>query len=156
MVSGAARARAAVVGVVAAEGVREQSRRHAYLLHLLGIRQVAVVVNKMDLVGFERARFDEVSKEITAYLASIGATPMVIVPISARDGDNIAKRSSRPPWYDGPTVLSAPDGLHGHPGLGAQSLRMPLQDLFPYDIRRIPGGRLATSNPDGHGARKAK
>src|SRR3546814_1564706 len=123
MVSGAARARAAVVGVVAAEGVREQSRRHAYLLHLLGIRQVAVVVNKMDLVGFERARFDEVSKEITAYLASIGATPMVIVPISARDGDNIAKRSSRTPWYDGPTVLSALDGFHGHPGLGAQSDR---------------------------------
>src|SRR3546814_5014972 len=78
---------------------------------LLGIRQVALVVNKMDLVGFERARFDEVSKEITAYLASIGATPMVIVPISARDGDNIAKRSSRTPWYDGPTVLSALDGF---------------------------------------------
>src|SRR3546814_2768084 len=107
IVSGAASADAAVVVVDAAEGVREQSRRHAYLLHLLGIRQVAVVVNKMDLVGFERARFDEVSKEITAYLASIGATPMVIVPISARDGDNIAKRSSRTPWYDGPTVLSS-------------------------------------------------
>src|SRR3546814_15435605 len=88
MVSCAASADAAVVVIDAAEGVREQSRRHAYLLHLLGIRQVAVVVNKMDLVGFERARFDEVSKEITAYLASIGATPMVIVPISARDGDN--------------------------------------------------------------------
>src|SRR3546814_5746245 len=125
--SGAASADAAVVVIDAAEGVREQSRRHAYLLHLLGIRQVAVVVNKMDLVGFERARFDEVSKEITAYLASIGATPMVIVPISARDGDNIAKRSSRTPWYDGPTVLSALDGFHGHPGLGAQSLRLPIQ-----------------------------
>src|SRR3546814_2926676 len=89
----------------------------------------------MDLVGFERARFDEVSKEITAYLASIGATPMVIVPISARDGDNIAKRSSRTPWYDGPTVLSALDGFHGHPGLGAQSLRLPIQDVYKFDSR---------------------
>src|SRR3546814_9924449 len=104
MVSGAASADAAVVVIDAAEGVREQSRRPAYLLHLLGIRQVAVVVNKMDLVGFARARFAEVSKEITAYLASIGATPMVLVPISARDGANIANRSSRTPWYDGPTV----------------------------------------------------
>src|SRR3546814_13357594 len=92
---------------------------------LLGIRQVAVVVNKMDLVGFERARFDEVSMEITAYLASIGATPMVIVPISSRDGDNIAKRSSRTPWYDGPTVLSELAGFHAHPAFGDHSLPMP-------------------------------
>ena len=120
MVSGAASADAAVVVVDAAEGVREQSRRHAYLLHLLGIRQVAVVVNKMDLVDFSQARFDEVSKEITDYLASIGATPLVIVPISAREGDNIARRSDRTPWYDGPTVLSALDGFHGHPGVGAR------------------------------------
>src|SRR3546814_18772663 len=95
----------------------------------------------MDLVGFERARFDEVSKEITAYLASIGATPMVIVPISARDGDNIAKRSSRTPWYDGPTVLSALDGFHGPPGLGAPSLRPPIQDAYKVDSRRLLAGR---------------
>jgi bifunctional enzyme CysN/CysC len=95
MVSGAASADAAIVVVDAAEGVREQSRRHAYLLHLLGIRQVAVVVNKMDLVGYDQARFDEVSREITDYLISIGSAPMVIVPISAREGANIATRSER-------------------------------------------------------------
>src|SRR3546814_3538494 len=107
MFSGAASADAAVVVIDAAEGVREQSRRHAYLLHLLGIRQVAVAVNKMDLVGFGQARFAEVSREITGYLASIGATPLGIVPISARDGDNIATRSARMPWCDGPTMPSA-------------------------------------------------
>jgi len=142
MVSGAASADAAIVVIDAAEGVREQSRRHAYLLHLLGIRQVAVVVNKMDLVGFEQARFEEVSKEITEYLASIGARPMVIVPISARDGDNMAKRSWRTPWYDGPTVLSALDAFHGHPGLGAQPLRLPIQDVYKFDARRILAGRI--------------
>ena len=146
MVSGAASADAAVVVVDAAEGVREQSRRHAYLLHLLGIRQVAVVVNKMDLVGFDQARFDEVSREITEYLASIGAQPMVIVPISARDGDNIAKRSRRTPWYDGPTVLSALDGFHGHPGLGAQPLRLPIQDIYKFDARRILAGRIESGS----------
>lgn len=146
MVSGAASADAAIVVVDAAEGVREQSRRHAYLLHLLGIRQVAVVVNKMDLVGFDQARFDEVSREITAYLASIGAKPMVIVPISARDGDNMAKRSWRTPWYDGPTVLSALDGFHGHPGVGAQPLRLPIQDVYKFDARRILAGRIESGS----------
>ncbi|MGE5766649.1 MAG: adenylyl-sulfate kinase [Bacteroidota bacterium] len=146
MVSGAASADAAVVVIDAAEGVREQSRRHAYLLHLLGIRQVAVVVNKMDLVGFDEARFHEVSREITDYLASIGATPMVIVPISARDGDNIAKRSWRTPWYDGPTVLSALDGFHGHPGIGAQPLRLPIQDVYKFDARRILAGRIESGS----------
>src|SRR5690606_18526012 len=105
-------------------------------------RQVAVVVNKMDLVSFDAARFAEVSEEITAYLASIGAAPMVIVPISARDGDNIARKSERTPWYDGPTVLSALDGFHGHPGVGAQPLRLPIQDVYKFDSRRILAGRL--------------
>ena len=126
MVSGAASADAAVMVVDAEEGVREQSRRHAYLLHLLGVRQIAVVVNKMDLVDFSQARFDEVSGQITDYLRSIGAEPLVIVPISARGGDNIASRSERTPWYDGPTVISALDGFHGHPGIGAQPLRLPI------------------------------
>ncbi|MEQ8356283.1 MAG: adenylyl-sulfate kinase [Kiloniellaceae bacterium] len=146
MVSGAASADAAVVVVDAAEGVREQSRRHAYLLHLLGIRQVAVVVNKMDLVSFSEARFDEVSKEVTDYLVSIGAKPMVIVPISARDGDNIAKRSEHMPWYDGPTVLSALDGFHGLPGAGAQPLRLPIQEVYKFDARRILAGRMESGS----------
>jgi hypothetical protein len=77
-------------------------------------------VNKMDLVGYDQARFQEVSaRRSPHYLASIGPRRAVIVPISARDGDNIAKRSHRMPWYDGPTVLSALDGFHGHPGRGA-------------------------------------
>lgn len=146
MVSGAASADAAVMVVDAEEGVREQSRRHAYLLHLLGVRQIAVVVNKMDLVDFSQARFDEVSGQITDYLRSIGAEPLVIVPISARGGDNIASRSERTPWYDGPTVISALDGFHGHPGIGAQPLRLPIQDVYKFDARRILAGRIESGS----------
>ena len=142
MVSGAASADAAIMVVDAEEGVREQSRRHAYLLHLLGVRQVAVVINKMDLVDYNQARFDEVSRQITDYLKSIGAAPLVIVPMSARGGDNIVTRSDRTPWYDGPTVISALDGFHGHPGVGSQPLRMPIQDVYKFDARRILAGRI--------------
>ena len=142
MVSGAASADAAVMVVDAEEGVREQSRRHAYLLHLLGVQQVAVVINKMDLVDYSQARFEEVSRQISDYLKSIGSAPLVIVPISARGGDNIAGRSERTPWYDGPTVISALDGFHGHPGVGAQPLRLSIQDIYKFDARRILAGRI--------------
>ena len=81
MVSGAASADAAVLVIDAKEGVREQSRRHGYLLHLLGVRQVAVAVNKMDLVKYSKDRFDEVDAEIKAYLEEIGITPTFIIPV---------------------------------------------------------------------------
>src|SRR3546814_15706917 len=140
MFSGAASADAAVVVIDAAEGVREQSRRHAYLLHLLGIRQVAVAVNKMDLIGFGQARFAEVSREITGYLASIGAAPLFIVPISARDGDNIATRTVRMPWYDGTNMPLALDGFHDHPGLGPATHRLAIQAVATLNARPTPAG----------------
>ena len=68
------------------------------------------------------------------------------MPISARDGDNMAKRSWRTPWYDGPTVLSALDGFHGHPGVGAQPLRLPVQDVYKFDARRILAGRIESGS----------
>src|SRR5205807_10331344 len=90
MITGASQADAAVLIIDAAEGVRDQTRRHGYLLHLLGIRQVAVVVNKMDRVGFSAARFREISAEISAHLEGLGVVPAAIIPISARDGDGVA------------------------------------------------------------------
>ncbi|MDX1710997.1 MAG: GTP-binding protein, partial [Rhodovibrionaceae bacterium] len=111
MVSGAASADAALLVIDAREGVREQSRRHGYLLHLLGIRQVAVVVNKMDTVGYNEERFAEVSQEITRYLHDIGVQPTFIVPISAREGDNMAWRSDQTGWYEGPTLLQSLDSF---------------------------------------------
>ncbi|MDX1574712.1 MAG: adenylyl-sulfate kinase [Kiloniellales bacterium] len=153
MVSGAAAADAAVLVVDAAEGVREQTRRHGYLLHLLGVRQVAVAVSKMDLVGYDEARFAEVSRDITHYLGEIGVIPTFIVPISGRDGDNIAvnkaaagqdsdQRDGPMAWYDGPSLLEALERFQSVTRPVDQPLRFPVQDVYKFDRRRIVAGRI--------------
>lgn len=142
MVTGAASADAAVLVIDAIEGVQEQSRRHGYLLHLLGLRQLAVVVNKMDAVDFSHARFDEVSAEIRGYLAEIGVTPTQIIPIAARHGDNIVTRSANTPWYQGPTVVEALDGFASATQSTDLPLRFPVQDVYKLDHRRIIAGRV--------------
>src|SRR3954464_2156973 len=85
MITGAAQADGAVLIIDALEGVRDQTRRHGYLLHLLGVKQLAIVVNKMDRVGFSAPRFSAISDEITAHLSGLGITPSAVIPISARD-----------------------------------------------------------------------
>ena len=142
MISGAANADAAVLVVDAAEGVKEQTRRHGYLLHLLGIREVAVAVNKMDLAGYDKKRFDEVSREIADYLGELGITPKITIPISGRAGDNIASRSEKMPWYDGPALVGALDTLRFAPRPDSQPLRLSVQDVYKFDARRIIAGRI--------------
>src|SRR5476649_2032327 len=93
MITGAAQADAAILIIDATEGVRDQTRRHGYLLHLLGVRQVAVVVDKMDRVDFSADRFKEISDEISAHLTGLGVKPTAVIPISARDGDGVAERT---------------------------------------------------------------
>ena len=142
MVTGAASSEAALLLIDAHEGVQEQSRRHGYLLSLLGVKQVAVLVNKMDLVGYSADRFGEVAEDYRAYLRGLGVTPACIVPISAREGDNMVEHSARMPWYQGPTVIQALDGFE-HKGLPTERpLRMPVQDVYKFDQRRIIAGRV--------------
>src|SRR6195952_1780937 len=105
MITGASRADGALLIIDAREGVRDQTRRHGYLLHLLGVKQVAVVVNKMDRVDFDAARFKAISAEISSHLIGLGVTPSAVIPISARDGDGVAGRTPRIGWYKGPTVV---------------------------------------------------
>ncbi len=142
MITGAASAEAAVLVIDADEGVQEQSRRHGYLLHLLGLRQIAVAVNKMDLVGWDEARFRAVEAEIRAYLAGIGVQPTHVVPVSARGGDNVAAASALSPWYAGPTVLGALDGFAAAAQPVELALRLPVQDVYKFDHRRIVAGRI--------------
>ena len=142
MVTGAASAAAAVLVIDAAEGVREQTRRHGYLLRLLGVPQVAVAVNKMDLVDYAADRFDSVAREIRAYLERIGVEPTHIIPVDAREGDNVAARSRRMDWYDGPTVAEALDRFVTPPPPVDLPLRLPLQDVYRFDHRRILAGRI--------------
>lgn len=144
MISGAAAADAAILVVDASEGVQEQTRRHAYLLHLLGLRQVAVVINKMDLVGHDTERFEEVSKQVVGYLDSLGLTATHIVPISARHGDMIAGRGDHMDWYKGKSLIGVLDSFEVEMPPLSRALRFPVQDVYRYDGRRIIVGRIET------------
>ena len=146
MITGASQADAAVLIIDALEGVRDQTRRHGYLLHLLGVKQVAVVVNKMDRVDYSAARFKEISDEISAHLTGLGVTPTAIVPISARDGDGVAERTANINWYSGPTVVEALDALTPARALDELALRFPVQAIYKFDDRRIVAGRVESGN----------
>jgi bifunctional enzyme CysN/CysC len=142
MVTGAAAADAAVLVIDVAEGVREQSRRHGLLLHLLGIEQVAIVLNKMDLIGDDPARFEAVRAEYEQYLASIGVRPAAMIPVAAREGANIVSRAGSTPWYQGPTLLAALDAFAPKARAVDRPLRLPVQDIYKFDSRRIVAGRI--------------
>src|SRR5437016_2358855 len=142
MVTGAANAEAALLLIDAHEGVQENSRRHGYLLNLLGIRQIAVLVNKMDLEKYSEAKFLQIQSEYSAWLKSIGVEPKVFIPISAKQGDNIASLSANMPWWQGPTVLEALDQFKVSGLPHNQPLRFPIQDVYRFDERRILAGRV--------------
>ena len=146
MITGASQADGAVLIIDALEGVRDQTRRHGYLLHLLGIKQVAVVVNKMDRVDFSATRFAEISAEICAHLTGLGVTPSAVIPISARDGDGVAERTPRTQWYKGPTVVEALDALEPARPLAELALRLPVQAIYKFDDRRIVAGRIESGH----------
>lgn len=142
MITGAANAEAALLLIDANEGVQENSRRHGYLLNLLGIRQIAVLVNKMDLEGYSEEKFNTIEAEYRAWLKSIGVVPKVFIPIAAKHGDNIATKSPQMPWYQGPTVLATLDEFKVTDLPLNQPLRMPIQDVYRFDERRILAGRV--------------
>ncbi|MGQ0685327.1 adenylyl-sulfate kinase [Bradyrhizobium sp.] len=146
MITGASQADGAVLIIDALEGVRDQTRRHGYLLHLLGIKQVAVVVNKMDRVDFGAARFEEIAAEITAHLTGLGVTPSAVIPISARDGDGVAAHTKNIAWYKGPTVVEALDALEPARALEQLALRLPVQAIYKFDDRRIVAGRIESGS----------
>jgi len=142
MVTGAAGSDAALLLVDAEEGVREQTRRHGYLLHLLGVRQILVLINKMDKVGYAQARFEEVAAECRAYLQSIAVEPSAIIPISAQNGDMVVKRGDNLAWYCGQTLLENLEKFSVASPLDKLPLRLPVQDVYRFDDRRIIVGRI--------------
>ncbi|MDY0872526.1 adenylyl-sulfate kinase [Dongia rigui] len=144
MITGASSAEAALMLIDAGQGIQQQSRLHAFLLNLLGVKQIAVLVNKMDLVDFSEARFAEISREYSSYLESLGIKANYIIPMAARDGDNIVTRSPRAPWYKGPTLIEALDSFRPAAPLSALPLRLPIQDVYKFDDRRILAGRIAS------------
>ena len=105
MVTGASNADLAVILVDARKGVLTQTRRHSYLAHLIGVRHIVLAINKMDLVGWDRAVFDRIRLAYRAFASEIGITDFRAIPVSGLGGDNIAARSGNTPWYDGPTLI---------------------------------------------------
>ncbi|MBY0382888.1 MAG: adenylyl-sulfate kinase [Xanthobacteraceae bacterium] len=146
MITGASQADAAVLIIDALEGVRDQTRRHGYLLHLLGVKQVAVVINKMDRVNFAQDRFKEIKSEISEHLTGLGISPVAVIPISARDGDGVAELTDRIGWYKGPSVVGALDTLTPTRALTELPLRLPVQAIYKFDDRRIVAGRIESGD----------
>ena len=142
MITGAAQADAALVLIDAKEGIREQSKRHGYLLHLLGVRQIAVLVNKMDMVGYDEKVFRAVETEYSEYLKTVGVVPTCFIPISAREGDLIVNHSDAMPWYKGTSVTQTLDTFDVAKPADNLPLRFPIQDVYKFDERRILAGRI--------------
>jgi bifunctional enzyme CysN/CysC len=142
MVTGAAQADAALLLIDASEGVRDQTRRHIHLLHLLGVPQLAVVVNKMDRIGFDQEKFAAIKAEITDELSHLGSSAVAILPIAARHGDGVAKYTPALAWYNGPTVLRVLDSFAPAKPPAALPLRFPVQAVYKFDDRRIVAGRV--------------
>jgi len=141
MMTGASEADAAVLLVDAAEGVGRQTWRHAFLLSLLGVEQCVVIVNKMDLVGFEQRRFGELRESLLELLGRVGLSGATVIPASARLGDNVAVPSDKMPWYDGPVVLEAIERLTVTE-TAQLPMRFSVQDTYDFDGRRIHAGRV--------------
>ena len=142
MITGASQAEAAVLIVDVAEGIKEQTKRHSYMLSLLGLHQAVAVLNKMDLVDFSEEPFNTVKKDVQEWLKSIDIEPMLCIPISAIKGDNIAGRSEKMHWYTGPTFLESLDTLQNKQLPEDKPMLLPIQDVYKIEDKRINVGRV--------------
>ncbi len=127
MATGASNADLAVVLVDARKGVLTQTRRHAFIAGLMGIRHVVLAVNKIDLTGFSEERFDAIAAEFRAGAADLGFRSIQAIPLSARHGDNVVEPSANTPWYAGPSLLSYLESVSVEPEALSRPFRMPVQ-----------------------------
>jgi bifunctional enzyme CysN/CysC len=146
MISGAARAEAAILLIDANEGIAENSKRHAYMLGMLGIKQIMVAVNKMDLVNFSEQVFRTIQDEYTIFLKEIGIIPLSFIPIAARDGINITPNSNSIGWYKGKSILELIDTFIKEKDDAQNNFRMFVQGIYKFtnenDDRRIIAGTI--------------
>jgi len=140
MLTGASHADVAVLVVAADEGIQEQTGRHAFLIHMLGIKQLFAVVNKMDIVDYKQEVFQTIKSGVSKLLASLGYSNIDFIPISAMEGDNIYKPSPRMEWYKGPTLIQTLDEVKVSKEL--KPLRFVVQDTYNVDSERVVVGRV--------------
>lgn len=134
MATGASKADLAIILIDARKGVLQQSRRHAFITALLGIRHAAVAVNKMDLVDFSQEVFEQIQKDFLAFAAQIGLRGVQFFPVSALDGDNIVERSPRSPWYTGPSLLQHLETVPVGDAYDFAHVRFPIQYVIRPDL----------------------
>ncbi len=148
MITGASRAQAALLVIDAREGVKENTKRHGYMLSMLGLRQMAVLVNKMDLVGYDRRVFERIREEYAAFLGRLGIVPANFIPVSGLAGVNISLRGEETPWYTGPTVLEQIESFQRREFPQTLPFRLPIQGIYRFteggDDRRILAGTIET------------
>jgi bifunctional enzyme CysN/CysC len=150
MITGASRAESALLVIDVDEGIKENSKRHGQMVSMLGVKQVTVLVNKMDLVDFSEEVFEKLKADYSEFLAQIKVKTVSFIPVSAREGDNIASLSDRMPWYKGATVLQQLDGFTSDKQLQDKPFRFPVQDIYKFtrqnDDRRIVAGTVAAGS----------
>jgi len=146
MITGASQAEAAVLVVAADDGVMPQTREHAALAFTLGVNQLVVAINKMDLVGFEEKAYLRLKQEVSSLLKTLGyPSDFPCIPVSAWLGENLVKPSSKMPWYKGPTLLEALDALKEGEKPVDKPLRIPLQNVFSVTgVGTVPIGKVET------------
>ena len=147
MITGASQADAAILVCSAKEGVQEQTKEHIFLIKVLGIQQMVVAINKIDAVNYDQAKFNATKSDVEKLLRSVGydTSKILFVPTSAYQGDNVAKKSTHTPWYNGPTLFEALDTLVVPPKPIDKPLRLPIQDVYSITgIGVVPVGRVET------------
>ena len=147
MITGTSQADAAVLCVAANDGVSPQTKEHAFLAKVLGVKQLIVNVNKMDMQDHSEDRFNAVCEEVTGLLKMAGFNPadVPMIPCSAFNGDNLYNKSDNMSWYKGPTLFECIDGIQMPPKPTARPLRLPIQDVYKIGgIGTVPVGKIET------------
>ncbi|MEM3412185.1 MAG: translation elongation factor EF-1 subunit alpha [archaeon] len=147
MITGTSQADAAVLVVSTKEGVQDQTKEHIFLARTLGVNQMIVALNKIDAINYDRVRIEDVKKDVSNLLKMVGykIEEVQFIPISAYAGDNIAKKSDKLPWYNGPTLLEALDNLKEPQKQIDKPLRLPIQDVYSITgVGTVPVGRVET------------
>ncbi len=150
MITGASRAEAALLVVDADEGIKENSKRHGYMLSMLGIKQISVLINKMDLVHYDMNAYTSIVNELRSFFRNIDINVKSFIPVSGMHGDNIVTLSQNMKWYKNQTVLKTLDSFNGKNFFDNKPFRMPVQDIYKFtnngDSRRIIAGTIVSGN----------
>lgn len=141
MITGSSQAEAALLLLDISRGIQDQTKRHSYILNLIGVKQTAVLINKMDMVNYSESAFNKIKNEIESVLTNFNIKPSYILPISAKFGENLAKKSDKLSWFKGPTVLEALDSFLSQK-IEDKPLRFPVQDIYELGAETIAVGRV--------------